>query len=192
VSDLWTLGRPATPPYRLFDALRRCLNARLVEYFARRVRARRALEAGSGPGFASSLMNGLAMDIDIEALKEGRRRSPDLRAVVGDVYAMPFRSASFDLVWNSSTLEHLADFDRALAEMARLVPRNGHVFVGVPYRWGPLGFQTLIRRTRLGVWLGDVFSRRELSIRFRRAHLRPVDTRLYFFHFFVGVLACKI
>lgn len=194
------LGQPGSLPYRVYERARRGLNRSLVAYLRARASPNgraRVLEAGSGPASGSSLFGqhpgvlSVALDIDREALKEGRRRDPTLQAVIGDLHALPFKTGSVDLVWNSSTLEHLEPPDSALAEMGRVVAPKGHVFVGVPYRWGPLGFQPLIKRTALGVWLGPVFSRGELIARMRQASLEPLATRLYFLGFFVGVLARK-
>ena len=197
----WRLGGGSgTWADRVYEALRRGVNRRLVEYLKRNALSRhggKVLEAGSGTAGASSLLAsapdvfGVALDADIDALKEARRRDPALPVVAGDVYRLPFKEGVFDLVWNSSTVEHLEDPGPALAEMARVVARNGHVFVGVPYRRGPLGFQSLISKTAVGVWLGPAFSRAELLDGMRRACLEPVGTVYYFFHVFIGVLSRK-
>lgn len=196
---LWSFGGgPGTLPYRLFDALRRDLNVRLAErLFARALGSGRlCLEAGSGPAFASSLLRGagafsVAVDIDREALAEAHRRDPGLPLVRGDLLRLPFREGSFDLTWNSSTMEHLPSMDPALAQMARVTRAGGCVFVGVPYRGGPLAFQPAIRRSAIGLWLGDVFGKGELARRLANHGLAPQDSWTYFFRFFVGVLARK-
>jgi len=148
------LGGPGALPYYCYDAVRKALNRKLAAYLLAKApqgRGSKVLEAGSGPAFASSLLASnpgvfsVAMDIDIDALKEARRRDPALPVVVGDLYRFPFKMGVFDLVWNSSTLEHLAAPVRALDEMKRVAVQNGHVFVGVPYRVGPLGFQPLVK-----------------------------------------------
>jgi SAM-dependent methyltransferase len=186
--------------YRLYDALRRGVNARLVSWLLDHVSLEggRLLEAGSGPAFATSLLNAdprvriaVAVDLDLEAVREGRRRDPKLPAVVADVRYLPFPAGTFDLVWNSSTFEHLDGQDRVLDEMATMVRRRGQVFVGVPYRRGPLCFQREIARTALGLWLGPVWTREELSRALGRHGLQPIGMLTYFIRFFIGLLALK-
>ena len=113
----WQLGSPGTLTYRLYDALRNQLNGKLVNYLLARAINHdkcKVLEAGSGPAFASSILAqdrrvglSVAVDLDIEALHEARRRDPNLCLVVADLRNLPFRAESMDLSWNSSTVEHL-------------------------------------------------------------------------------------
>ncbi len=198
------VGGLGSLPYRLFDALRRGLNKQLVRYLMQQVAdaktapSIRVIEAGCGTGFALSLMEGypgvtlaVALDVDESALREGKRRKPDLVAVVGNLFQLPFRDNAFDLVYNSSTVEHLADPGAAACEMQRVCHENGRVFIGVPYLHGPLAFQRAISNTRLGVWLGPVFTRKAVRELLQRCHLRPLTSITYFFRFFIGVLAEK-
>lgn len=185
--------------YSLYDRLRRGVSRNLVAYFQKNgVRMGRVLEAGSGPAFTTSLLAGApgvkcaaAVDLDPASLQEGRKRDPALRAAAGDVYALPFPDGSFDLVWNSSTLEHLSNMDAGLLEMVRVCRPGGHVFVGVPYRWGPLWFQPFVKGTRAGDWLGPVFTTHWLVSWFFAAGLKPQSMHFYFFGFFVGILGRK-
>jgi SAM-dependent methyltransferase len=133
----------------------------------------------------------VAADLDMDALREARRRDPALPAIVADIVRLPFRTGSIDLVWNSSTFEHLDDGGGALAEMTRVTKPGGHVFIGVPYRSGPLGFQRWIARTAVGHWIGPLFGVGQLRRLVEAAQLRAVAMRVYFFRFFVGVLAVK-
>lgn len=197
------VGGPESVAYRLLDRLRIGLNARLTTWLvastglASRVGAARVLEAGSGPASGSSSLRSslgsgvVALDMDPAGLGEARARDPGLAVVAGDITALPFADDTFDLVWNSSTLEHLHDPRRALAEMARTTAPGGHVFVGVPAALGPLAVQASIRSTRLGVWLGDVWTRRTLGALMTASGLRPVASLRYFLLAFVGVLARK-
>ena len=197
----WQLGAPGTLLYRLYDGMRRRLNRRLVSCLSEVAIKRshsRVLEAGSGPAFGSSLFRqnervglAVALDIDIEALSEARRRDPELVAVIADLHNLPFPGESFDLIWNSSTLEHIDDPGQALGQMECVTRRGGFVFVGVPYVYGPLGFQRWIANTRAGIWIGSVFDRPRLEGMLRAAGLQPRRTFFYFFRCFVGLLAQK-
>lgn len=197
----WQLGSPGTFVYRFFDALRKRLNAKLVNYLLSRTNTREnaaVLEAGSGPAFASSILRAdprvglsVAVDIDPEALLEARNRDASLSLVVADLNHLPFKSECMDLCWNSSTVEHLPEPLVALREMQRVTVRGGNVFVGVPNLNGPLGFQRWIRRTSVGIWIGETFDRSQMRQLLVAVGLRPTDCIFYFFRFFVGVLACK-
>lgn len=195
------VGGPGAWSYRVFDALRRRLARRLVRDLAtmtRLPRGARVLEGGSGPGYASSLFAGrpevrlsVAVDADIGALREARRRDRRLPVVVGDLLRLPFRDGAFDLVWNSSTLEHVDAPGDALAEMRRVTRAAGHVFVGVPHRFGALAFQPLIAGTRWGIWIGPVFDARRLTALMVGAGLTPISHGTYGYGVFLGVLGLK-
>ena len=58
------------------------------------------------------------------------------RAVRADLLALPFPTASFDVVIASEVLEHIPDDAGAIAEIARVVRPGGRVAVTVP-RWWP-------------------------------------------------------
>ena len=195
------MGGPGSPIYRLLDWLRGQLNQAIVNYLlvhTEGASGKVVLEAGSGPAsgaraFArqSEIRLSVAIDIDIEALQEARRGDPSLPVVAGDLYHLPFAPGMFHLVWNNSTLEHLEDPQMALAEITRVTRHGGHVFVGVPYRYGPLGFQPLVRNCGIGEWLGPVFTRDRLRELFARSGLLVEDSVIYFFRFFIGALARK-
>jgi len=202
--ESWSMrGGLQTPWYRLFDRLRRRVNRTLVNFLTRHLHdsdiqstARtRTLEAGSGPGFATSLLTqrpditlAVCLDIDVNALREARRRDPELPVVVGDINRMPFADGVFDVVFNSSTVEHLDEPLAAVREMHRVCHPAGRVFVGVPYLWGPLGFQPLIAATAVGVWIGRVFARRSLDRLLVAAGLTPICHLRYFGNFFLGAV----
>lgn len=201
ISQWQFFGGPGSFVYRMLDVLRRRLNQGLVGYLSSCTLPQRGavvVEAGSGPASGSSAFRAIAsvrlsvaIDLDPDALREARRRDSRLTLIVADIHRLPLRGGCSDLVWSSSTLEHLAMREVALGEMARVARPNGHVFVGVPYRYGPLGFQPLISATRIGEWIGPVFGRRELHLMAGRVGLQPTAISTYFFGFFVGVLARK-
>ncbi len=198
----WQLGNPGGSLYSFYDLLRRRLNHKLVSYLLTAGIPESAcvvLEAGSGPAFATSILScdervglAVAIDIDIEALKEARLRDKCLNVVVADLENLPFRSDCIGLVWNSSTLEHLLTPNRALLEMTRVTTAGGNVFVGVPNVYGPLGFQKLLPESSIGTWIGSTFYRSELHSLMKEVNLEPQDSIYYFFRFFVGVLARKV
>ena len=197
----WQLGAPGSLLYQFYDGLRERLNRELVKFLLGNAVTHddcRILEAGSGPAFASSIFNtedrvclSIAVDIDIEALHEARRRDSGLALVVADVRRLPFRDGSIDLCWNSSTVEHLDTPESALEEMKIVTKPGGMIFVGVPNSHGPLGFQRWISGTPVGIWIGTTFNRRQLAEMLSAIGLQPIHNIFYFFRFFVGVLARK-
>lgn len=195
----WQLGSPETAIYVLYDALRRRVNSKLARYLLKEAVTSPGsvvVEAGSGPAFASSMLAAdgrvglaVAMDIDLEALQEARRRDPSLALVVGDLHSLPFKTQSLDLAWNSSTLEHLDDPLAGLKEMVRVTREGGKIFAGLPYLSGPLGFQRWIPNTSVGVWIGTVFNLSDANRLISSAGAKPRSYIVYFFRFFLGVLA---
>ena len=199
-NKLWQLGHPGSITYFIYDYLRQTLNHHLAKYISNslnKIARPKILEAGSGPAFATYLMahqmrNALcvAADIDIQALRQARRNDVLLPVVVADIYHLPFDQNSFDLVWNSSTIEHLDQAQKALFEMVRV--SSCFVFFGVPYAYGPLGFQKFIQHTKLGNWIGTVFTRPEIEKKLYEVNIEPKHHILYFFSFFIGIFGEKI
>ena len=55
--------------------------------------------------------------------------------VIGSALEMPFRSASFDSVVSTQTLEHLANPFRAISEMNRVLKPSGCLLITAPQTW---------------------------------------------------------
>lgn len=100
----------------------------------------RALEVGYGAG-AVQLALGAGVDelhgIDLDAdpgavvpLLEQKGITPHLAR--GSVYELPYERGWFDLVVSFSVFEHLADYPRALAEVARVLKPGGFFLLGMP------------------------------------------------------------
>jgi ubiquinone/menaquinone biosynthesis C-methylase UbiE len=71
-----------------------------------------------------------ALDYDSDALREANTPGvPQIKLVAGDAHYLPFPDASFDLIVCNSALEHFADDERALAEMARVLRENGRLII---------------------------------------------------------------
>ncbi len=113
------------------------------------VAAPAVLEVGPGPGhLAERLLDRLpggtwtGLDIDPAMLSAtGRRleraRSRDRATLVeGDVAAMPFAEATFDLVVSSLSAHHWPDAERGFAEIRRVLRPGARALVyDVPERW---------------------------------------------------------
>ena len=96
----------------------------LVEWAPRRV-----LEVGGGPGELSERMQReleaevAFIDASPRMVELARERGAD--AQIGDVQDLPFADEVFDTVVAAWMLYHVADIDRGLAEIARVLRRGG-------------------------------------------------------------------
>lgn len=96
------------------------------------------LEVGCGSGYYSEVFARLpkceveyaGMDYSPAMIKSARRNYPLTRFEVADATNMPFQSGSFDVVFNGVSLMHILDYEKAIAEAAR-VARLGCIFHSV-------------------------------------------------------------
>lgn len=97
--------------------------------------------------------------MDYPATASGLYRTrPD---IFGDAAALPFASSTFDYILLLDVLEHLAEPERALAEIARTLKPGGRVLIFMPFaypihdapfdfqRYTPFGLQRSLRRVGL-------------------------------------------
>jgi SAM-dependent methyltransferase len=95
------------------------------------VRPRRVLEVGGGEGeLAERLIRELRCElvgIDQSPRMVEIQRAKGIDARVGDVQALPFPDASFDVCVAAWMLYHVADLERALAELARVLRPGGRL-----------------------------------------------------------------
>jgi SAM-dependent methyltransferase len=95
------------------------------------VRPRRVLEVGPGPGEASERIareldaEVVAVDLSERMVELARARGVDAR--VGDVQSLSFDDGSFDCALAAWVLFHVADLDRALSELARVLRPGGRL-----------------------------------------------------------------
>ena len=99
------------------------------------------LDVGCGPGtitadLARRIPAGAVVGIDRAPAVVADARAafatsthPTLHFEVGDVYALPFADATFDVVFAHQVLQHLADPVRALREMRRVLRPEGWLAV---------------------------------------------------------------
>jgi SAM-dependent methyltransferase len=91
------------------------------------------LDVGCGPGtitagLASRVGRVTGIDMSIEVLRRAAEGAPDNVTVEeGDVYALRYPDASFDVVHAHQVLQHLSDPVRALREMGRVCMPGGIV-----------------------------------------------------------------
>jgi ubiquinone/menaquinone biosynthesis C-methylase UbiE len=96
----------------------------------------RVLEVGCGTGIITALIADLpgatevvGVDPATGFVDRARRRAPSLRFQVADGRALPFGDASFDGVVLATTLCHIPEPGRALAEARRVLRPGGYLLV---------------------------------------------------------------
>jgi len=98
----------------------------------------RALDLGCGAGDFTAALSGMGarpvgVDVAEAALSRARAAHPGLefRLVPFDG-PLPFEDTSFDLVWASEVIEHVADTARWLSEVRRVLATGGRLLLTTP------------------------------------------------------------
>jgi 2-polyprenyl-3-methyl-5-hydroxy-6-metoxy-1,4-benzoquinol methylase len=135
----------------------------------------RVLDIGCGAGyhvrhFARKAARVAALDVDRVSLRTARQRVRSSRVsfMHYDGRRLPFADASFDTVTMLDVLEHVADRQSMIEEIARVLKPGGTWVVSVPYRGAvawlspenmsqdyPRAFRWLSRWTRVRFWIRD-------------------------------------
>jgi GT2 family glycosyltransferase/ubiquinone/menaquinone biosynthesis C-methylase UbiE/glycosyltransferase involved in cell wall biosynthesis len=102
---------------------------------------RDVLDVASGEGYGAALLAGVArsvvaVEIDSESVAHAgaNYRAANLRFLQGDALALPLADGSVDVVVSFETLEHLADQNRFMAEVRRVLRPDGLFVVSTPDR----------------------------------------------------------
>lgn len=100
----------------------------------------RILDAGCGVGmytsqFARFSPRVTGVEIDINVAEKARQQGSSV--VVAPAEALPFASASFDVVFSHEVIEHVGDDRRTAAEMARITAPGGRIVLFCPNRLYP-------------------------------------------------------
>lgn len=155
-------------------------------------------ELACGSGYGAHLLGmqsvvalSIAVDKNKSLYKQAKVAGYRAQFIVGDLFDLPFESNTFDLVWNSSALEHFDDRLDALRAMVQVVRPGGAVFVGVPYRFGPMLLYYMVPVKAWRIWLGAPLSFRELERLMLQVGLVPQRRILYFGALFAGVFAVR-
>ncbi len=134
------------------------------------------LDAGAGTGDATELVLRLAdpaevhaVDISKGMLRRGRKRiaDPRVRWKQADIVSVPFPDRTFDLILCTWTLETLADPQRAVTELLRVLKDDGRLV----YAFSSVPASGLRRRAYAR--LIESWSRGKLAARFLTEEQRP-------------------
>jgi SAM-dependent methyltransferase len=163
----------------------------------------RALDAGAGTGAVARVMaeavgskgSVVAFDGSAERLAAGAQASSatNLSFVAGDLYAPALPEGSFDFIWCRFVFEYLAEPDRALSQLQRLLKPGGKLVVGdldgntvFHHPMPPEVESGLARLMRALEGRFDPFAGRKLFHRFRRAGLADVRVHMLPYHLYAG------
>jgi SAM-dependent methyltransferase len=114
---------------------------------------RRVLEVGCGQGELSSRL-GEELGIEVVAIDQSPRmveiaRERGVDARVGDVQALPFDDATFDVAVAAWMLYHVPDLDRGVAELARVLRPGGRLVAAANH---PDHLYEMLALVGLGEW----------------------------------------
>lgn len=128
--ELWAaLPAELTPPD--WDLRRAFLESGLRE-------RDRVLDLGSGDGaftavIAEAKADPVGAEVAEAAVARARERHPELQFRLVPIEGpLPFEDASFDLVWASEVIEHVADTARWLSEVRRVLKPGGRLLLTTP------------------------------------------------------------
>lgn len=95
------------------------------------------LDVGCGEGFTLDRLYREKIGKNLEgieyldtAIKIGKKIHPHITLTKGDIYTLPYKDNSFDLVLCTEVLEHLADPKKALKELVRVSKK--YLLLSVP------------------------------------------------------------
>ncbi|MFN2508576.1 MAG: methyltransferase domain-containing protein, partial [Chthoniobacterales bacterium] len=100
---------------------------------------KRVLDIACGEGYGANLLADVAadvvgVDIDPGAIEHAQRsyRRANLRFIKGDCTAIPLPDKSIDLVASFETIEHLTEQEAFLAEIKRVLAKDGILVISSP------------------------------------------------------------
>ena len=100
-----------------------------------------ATTAGVVPVMREAAGAVVGIDLSADVVATARDRDPGLDATVADVRSLPFEDGEFDLIVSLSTLDHLeslAEVDRALRELLRVLAPGGTLALTLDNRANPV------------------------------------------------------
>jgi SAM-dependent methyltransferase len=99
----------------------------------------RVLDVGSGTGSFPGLEDQctvIALDEDVDAFRYAAEAAPGLERIFARSHQMPFASRSIDVAVCHHSLEHIAELEGTLDEIARVLSGEGRLYIAVPNGYG--------------------------------------------------------
>ncbi len=128
--------------------------ARFIFKWIEDIKPQRVLDAGCGRGFYTHALTQFSFiqsidgfDLKEEYLEKARKSVDDkrVRLQIGNIYDLPYKPASFDVIILSEVLEHVPDDIKALVKLRKLLKPGGVILITVPnynfpFLWDPLNW----------------------------------------------------
>lgn len=94
------------------------------------VKNKRILDLGCGAGIYAKILakkgaKVKGIDISEEQIKIAKRENPKIEFRAGNAEKLPYKNKEFDIVLTALVLEHLKEWDKILAEIRRVLKKNG-------------------------------------------------------------------
>lgn len=113
------------------------------------------LDAGCGPGYLVEQLVRRGLRVSAMDAAEGMLRQARARAEAaspahpvefkqGDIEALPYPDASFELVTSTGVIEYLRDDTRVLVEFRRVLRPGGHLILPVTNVWSPANWLDVV------------------------------------------------
>ena len=108
----------------------------------------RILEIGCGIGsvvykLSSKGHNIAGIDISGEAIEHGRKKYGAIRLEVQAAETLPYEDESFDVVLSFDLFEHIAEIDKHISEVMRVLRPGGYYLFQTPNKYSNIIYETL-------------------------------------------------
>jgi SAM-dependent methyltransferase len=134
ITGYWESGERVHP---LFVTNNYVNHLRVYQYIRQFVANREVLDVGCGTGYGTSLLGrsasrAVGIDISLGAIKEAYRLYPECELFQMDAEELKFPNESFDVAISTENFEHLPNQAKHVAELARVIRKNGFAFIATP------------------------------------------------------------
>jgi ubiquinone/menaquinone biosynthesis C-methylase UbiE len=108
----------------------------------------RILEIGCGIGTIVNELSGkdhdiIGIDISGEAIEYGSEKYDDIRLEVQAAETLPYEDESFEVVLSFDLFEHIAEIDKHISEVRRVLRPGGYYLFQTPNRYSNIIYETL-------------------------------------------------
>jgi ubiquinone/menaquinone biosynthesis C-methylase UbiE len=83
------------------------------------------------------------IDISGEAIEYGRKKYSDIRLEVQAAETLPYEDESFEVVLSFDLFEHIAEIDKHISEVERVLGPGGYYLFQTPNRYSNIIYETL-------------------------------------------------